>query len=479
MPKVKRREKVYGRDEIAAALADVKKGVPLRTASKSHGVPRSTLYAKFKNKTPIEAKPGPSTYLSQEEENQIIGWIFYLRDRGFSVTKNQLLDSVRDLIIRLGRTTPFTDSRPGRHWYEGFLRRHPDVAEKIIKNLTHSRASVTKKSLRHWFLEVKHHLEVKNLINIPGSRIFNAEVSRFQLSSKPDQIITRDSKKLNKDSANDRDNIETLLIINAAGDVVPPMVVYPYQRIPHNVSKNLPEGWFMSASATGAITGELIYDYIKNLFHPWVVENKIQLPVVLYVDGNSNLTLPLVNYCRKNNIELLGLCPNAAHLLQPMEVAVLRPLKATWKQVVNEHLGGNLKGFKKDNFAPLLDKALKSIDGLSDFIKSGFKTCGLHPFSIEVVNYNATSDKKNLDDDNDDYDDGVRESKSGDCADISDLSFNYDSEDYKNHLEFFEKHLSDSLLLSFKDSELKEVYDGDECNEGLFNYWLNMKKRCS
>ncbi|CAD6244765.1 GSCOCG00013462001-RA-CDS [Cotesia congregata] len=454
MPKIKR-EKVYGRREIEAALEDVKRGIPIRTASRSHNVPRSTLYSKLTNKTSLEAKPGPATYLTQEQEHQVIDWVFYLRDRGFAITKNQLLDSVRDMIVALGRKTPFKDNRPGRHWFEAFLRRHPDAAEKVIQNL--SSRMVEKKSLRHWFLEVKQMLESLQLLELGKDRVYNLKVEDF---------LMKGQKKKKVDPDDGKERVKVFFAGNADGDLLPPMLAFGYQRIPGIVSKNLPKDWKVSGEST-----EIFREYISSTFYPWLVSKKIKLPVVLYIDGSANLSMSVVNYCRKVQIELVGLCPDATHLLQPIEQALLKPMTKSWN---------DSPPVKKETFAPTLNTELLKIDKMAEELKMAFKTCGLCPFSIEVVNYGLevnleVKEEKIEEDDNIpeiDNDNNVKSSLN------HSLTKNYSSEEYLRFLEFFERHLAGDLLKSFRENLQGSVFVGEERNKGLFEFWVNIKKKC-
>ena len=45
-----------------------------------------------------------------------------MSERGFPVTKEQLLDSVQLLIKQLQKEDPFMNNRSGCHWYELFIR---------------------------------------------------------------------------------------------------------------------------------------------------------------------------------------------------------------------------------------------------------------------------------------------------------------------------------------------------------------------
>lgn len=100
---------------------------------------------------------GPDTILTEREESDLVEWMFKLSKTGFPVTKEQLLDSVQ-LLVKSSDTKSehnFTNDRPGRHWYEEFLKRHPEIAVRMSQNLTKSRSPVREADLRGWFNEVR------------------------------------------------------------------------------------------------------------------------------------------------------------------------------------------------------------------------------------------------------------------------------------------------------------------------------------
>lgn len=317
----------YTEDQMKNALEAVANGMPISTASKLYNVPRITLMYKHKGKSPIERKMGPETILTKEEERQLVRWIFHVGDSGFPVTKVQLLDSVQVLLKNLKRTNCFNHGRPGRHWYESFLKRHPNIATRVSQNLTHSRATVTEEKIRKWFSEVKTYLTENNLLNIleEPQRVFNCDETAFFLSPKESKVLVRKGDKAiyNFINSDEKECITTLVTGNAAGILAPPMVMFSFQRIPKNIVQSIPEDWGLGKTDNGWMTGESFYEYITNIFHVWLLKNDIPLPVILYVDGHSShITMPLSDFCTKNGIILVALYPNATHILQPMDVAI-------------------------------------------------------------------------------------------------------------------------------------------------------------
>jgi Tc5 transposase DNA-binding domain/helix-turn-helix, Psq domain len=137
----------YSLETLTSALNAIKNGMPIKTASKEYRIPKTTLHSKHYGKYPIECKAGAPTILSKEEEAILVKWIIEIAKVGFPVTKEQLLKSFYELLKKKRLVDPFRNKEknclPGRHWYEGFLRRHPDISNRMTQNLVQARAQIT------------------------------------------------------------------------------------------------------------------------------------------------------------------------------------------------------------------------------------------------------------------------------------------------------------------------------------------------
>ena len=113
------------------------------------------------------------------------------------------------------------------------------------------------------------------------------------------------------------------------------MIVYPYKRITEKIAQLFPAEWGNARSDIGWVTCEEFYEYIANIFHPFLVSQGVIFPVVLYVNGHkSHLTYKLSVLCNKLKTEIIALYPNATRILQPADVAVFRPAKMYWQKGV-------------------------------------------------------------------------------------------------------------------------------------------------
>lgn len=141
----------YSKENLLSAVQEAKNGImPIAEIARKYNVPESTIRSKRDNKY-ADKKPGPATVLSTQEEHEIAHWIFLCYQRGFPITKSQLLESVEVICQKIKREISFSNGRPGRGWFTGFLRRHPQISKSIFENTSLDKANISEESLQEWF----------------------------------------------------------------------------------------------------------------------------------------------------------------------------------------------------------------------------------------------------------------------------------------------------------------------------------------
>lgn len=105
-------------------------------------------------------------------------------------------------------------------------------------------------------------------------------------------------------------------------------------------------------------------------------------PDLLVLDGHaSHVTVEAIEFARNNDVHMLCLPAHTTHILQPLDVGVLKSLKANYykacKKYITEHPG---RVVTTENIASLLaaawTQALTPVN-----IMSGFKKCGIYPLN--------------------------------------------------------------------------------------------------
>ncbi|XP_072384649.1 uncharacterized protein [Diabrotica undecimpunctata] len=317
--------KKYTAAQMAKALLAAKMGMPVATASKRFGVPRITLRNKLKGISPEVCNMGPPTVLTADEEDRIVKWIIDIARAGFPVTKQCLVDTVTKLIKELDRKLHL-----------------PKTSEK----LTGYRGQLTEIDIRNWFQEVSNYFKDNGYSDIleHAHGIFNADETAISLCPKSGKVLAPKGDKniYSVSKTSEKENLTVLLTVSASGEICPPMVVYLYKRVPADIVTKFPKSWGLGKSANGWMTGEVFFEYMANIFEPWLTENNIERSVIFFVDGHkSHLTLHLSIFLREKQIILVVFYPNATHVLQPLDVSVFYPLKCQWKSHVRKWLAEN------------------------------------------------------------------------------------------------------------------------------------------
>uniref|UniRef100_A0A2S2Q4Q0 DDE-1 domain-containing protein n=1 Tax=Sipha flava TaxID=143950 RepID=A0A2S2Q4Q0_9HEMI len=284
--------------------------------------------------------------------------------------------------------TPFSNNRPGKKWFYSFLSRHKILSQKHSEYVNRARGSVTEIKIKNWFKEVHEILGENASILEDPSRVFNMDETCFNLAPKGELIIGERGRNVYDEHTNsNKENVTTLFGTNALGKWAPPLTIFKYERIPAALVKSAPSGWGIGKSETGWMTSETFFEYMANMFLPFLNEENIIRPVIVFLDGHkSHLSLHLSKFCRENGMILVALYPNSTHILQPLDVAVFGPLKSRWKKIVKQWRIEKEKEISKIDVPTALSQIIYDKEMTSN-IKSGFRTTGIYPYNSDNVDY--------------------------------------------------------------------------------------------
>ena len=108
------------------------------------------------------------------------------------------------------------------------MSRHPNIAVRQAEILPTNRAQdCTAKNMDKWFEEFGEFLNQHGLLN-KADRIWNADESGFPLQQRSGRVMApKGAKSIYSVSSSSKEQITTLVCINAAGQSIPPMHVFP------------------------------------------------------------------------------------------------------------------------------------------------------------------------------------------------------------------------------------------------------------
>ena len=140
---------------------------------------------------------------------------------------------------------------------------------------------------------------------------------------------------------------------NAAGQFMPPMVVYKANHVYAEWCKDGPDGALYACTASGWFDSPTFYTWFFNIFLEEVKEKPDNLA--------AHFSYEVIQACEENDIALITLPSNATHLCQPLDVGCFGPAKRVWKVLLEcWRLVTRSKGTIPKQVLPLLLKKLVS-----------------------------------------------------------------------------------------------------------------------
>lgn len=395
-------------EELKLAIEDVNKnGLKIGESAEKHGIPRSTLHLKCKGwrgRQPTgNMTGGGTTVLSSEEETRLSDNLKVMNKWGFGLTKNCVLDLVRDYVVENEKQNPFKCNRPGKDWFRAFCKRTGLSLKKpeVLEGSRH-RQSNDPFIIYDFYDKLENAIHDLQLENKPGS-IFNCDESGFKIDPTSTKVVagkgdaakrvtgkkwlvniqqTIDFNSSLLSGGNARKSITVLACVNADGDKLPPLILHQGKRLWDNMlGAAAYPGTSYYVTENGWMTQEVFSKWFKTQFLPQIKSS----PTLLIYDGHlSHIGIDIIEEAMKNNVTILKLPPHTSHILQPLDVTVFRGVKSRWDSSLEEWTRHNQgKCLSKAEFSNMLGKIWSETG--ADVIKKGFEKTGIMPFNRSAI----------------------------------------------------------------------------------------------
>lgn len=385
--------------EAVKAVLDAKMGY--YKAAKQFNVPQTTLERKVKAARsllketsdenipiPIKVPLGPRLpVFSVFEEDELCAYILEMEERLYGLTVKDLKELVYKLAIKNNKPNPFNAEKEeaGREWMNGFLKRHPELSIRKPENTSAARASgFNKVAVEKFFNFVGN---VYDEHQLTPDRIYNCDETGVSVvpKTKSKIIAKRGRKQVGAIVSAERGQTVTVEIcFSAAGNYMPPMLIFPRKRMTPELMVNSQAGAWGTCSDSGWITSELFLQWFKR-FVIFSGSSK-ERPVLLILDGHSTHTqnIDLINEARAHGVIILCFPPHTTHRLQVADVAFMRPLSVYYEQAVTAWLRSN-PGLVVTirQVAEVFGNAFVQAATMSTAV-NGFRKCGIWPYNPNV-----------------------------------------------------------------------------------------------
>ena len=380
-----RKVKNYTEDDMLNALAAVKNGeMSQYKAAKVYKIPKQTLNDRVTNKVSVTCKQGRPARLTTEEEKAIAEICATFAEWGMGLGKSQVLGIVADYLRANKKSHLFPKGIPGNDWWRSFLKRNPSISMRKPQSLQLARArNANIETVDHWFNNIlKPLIDKTGLLNHP-ERIFNADETSFCLCGRPQKVVAKRGAKSPQYTVGGtgKENITVQVCVSAAGQLLPPYILYTGQRLMHTHTQDGAPGTRYAVSAKGWMTKANFVDWFRNMFIPYLPSER---PVLLIIDGHeSHVKYEVRDLAAKNGIELAKLPSHTTHLLQPLDVSVMKPLKENYDKAAHTLFVTQRQYIKKTDFPSLIAKTWKQFQ--PQHAINGFKKTGIVPFNRGAI----------------------------------------------------------------------------------------------
>ena len=174
-------------ENLQDAVKAVQSGMSLNEASKSFGVPWSTLKRRITSGCFTKKALGGPRVLTLELENKMVKHILRLQKVGFAPTRTDVRTMAYKLAEKCNQQHKFNRQKQmaGLDWLHLFLKRHPELSIRKSEGVSQSRSrALNRKNVANYFSLLQNTLIDQNLLDKPGN-IFNVDESGLQLNNRP------------------------------------------------------------------------------------------------------------------------------------------------------------------------------------------------------------------------------------------------------------------------------------------------------
>lgn len=349
----------------------------IRAVAKAYGLGESTLRRRVNGQTTTHAASHEQYQrLLPIQEEFLVDWIIEQDQQGFPPSHVR----AREMAIRVLRLN--NDFKPlGKRWIQKFIQRNLRIASIVGRPIEAARLNSTTREAIQSFYNLYQQLQSQH--NFQAEEIWNMDEHGIALGvCTNSRVLASSSKKRTyKKSPETREWVSILEAINAAGQIINPLIIYK-GKAPQTTwfTSNSPN-WTYTASENGWTANSIAVNWLQKIFIPQIHQNH-QRPQLLIMDGHgSHDNVEFQWLCKQNNIQLLFLPPHSSHVLQPLDLGCFSPLKAAYRKGISELASlDDAAPIKKQRFLTTY-KAARDQALSSRIIRSGWKATGIYPFN--------------------------------------------------------------------------------------------------
>lgn len=379
-------------DRMEKAVNEVVAGHKLRTTATKYGVDKMTLrryVVKFREKgddTNFVPNFKCSQIFTDDEEKLLAQYLLDASRMNYGLTTKDTRQFAYMYAVENGKKVNqnwFTNKVASRDWLRGFMFRNKNLSLRTPEPTSLARATAFNQHTVGEFFELLK--DVLSRYNFGPETIYNYDETGVQTVHKPSKIISeKGQRQVSKATSGERGQTVTVCCaINAAGNSVPPVFIFPRVREQEYMTRGAPPGSKALTHPSGWMTSENFEKYLQHFIKSVKCNNDNK--ILLILDNHiSHISPTVLSLCKENGIVMLTIPPHTSHRLQPLDVAVYGPFKTYFNQACDDFMVNHPgQTIALQDIAGLVGKAYqKSITPIN--ITKGFLKTGIYPYDAHI-----------------------------------------------------------------------------------------------
>lgn len=377
----------WTQDDLGKALDCLKnKSMGINQCSRTFNIPKPTLKRHFLNSNKYAnqdtiAKGRPTVFHNQVEE-ELVSHLLNLEKHMFGLTIRDVRKLAFEIAEKNDISNPFskTTEKAGKKWFYAFLKRHPELSVRQPEATSLNRAKgFNRENVTEFFNLVEQIIDQEHLT---ANNIYNIDESGFStVQKKPQKIVGEKGKKRIASVTSGERGVNTTAVCcaSAAGNYVPPMIIFKRVRYSPLLAQGAPPGSIVTNSESGYINTELFVQWVKHFIN--VVKPTTENKVLLLLDGHTthSKNLEAILLARDNGIILLQLPGHTTHRLQPLDVSFFKPFNGYYTEAVEKWLRANPgQSVTQYQISALINESYGRAASVAN-AQSGFRATGIWP----------------------------------------------------------------------------------------------------
>lgn len=343
MPK---KRKSWDRDQMISAILACREGrMGYQKSAKAHNIPQTTLerYVKMPGRPEdvVNSSLGRKVVLSKEMEAKLAEHCLDMEKHFFGITKKDVCRLAFSLCRANNVKSPFNTAKEcaGKKWFSAFMARHKELSLRMPQGISYARIKSFTRENVNGFFDLFEPLMEK--IQHNPARLFNCDETGLTIvQHKHPRIVGKKGKKqIGAITSAERGSLlTTVMCFSAAGQYVPPFIIFPRKNMKIELMNGTPPGCQYACHISGWIQQDIFVQWLRHFIN--YTKPSSEDPVVLILDGHYSHTrnLEVINVARENFVNIVCLPPHSTHRMQPLDVAFMSPFKTFYAQEITNWL---------------------------------------------------------------------------------------------------------------------------------------------